>query len=135
MTQISLERILADLGVEPKKVRQIFPDIYPVLLQKLIETDPKRAYWAFKDAGDQEGLSAARSRLVETDPQTAYLAFSNAGDREGLSAARSKLVETDLKTAYEAFRTAGDQEGLKVLVTSITKQTGVNPKKLERLFS
>ncbi len=55
------------------------------LRKMLIALYPERAYDAFRQAGDKEGLSAARDRLVESNPERAYDVFSYAGDKKGLS--------------------------------------------------
>ena len=107
MEQMSLESILANLGVEPRKVRENFPDKYKSFLHVLVETAPERAYEAFRDAEDKEGLSEARRRLVETAPEI----------------------------AYRAFRDAEDKEGLRALATFIASQTGADTERLEKLFS
>ena len=163
MEQMSLESILANLGVEPGKVRKNFPDKYKSFLhvlvetapeiayeafrdaedkeglsearRRLVETAPERAYEAFRDAEDKEGLSEARRRLVETVPEIAYEIFRDAEDKEGLSEARRRLVETAPEIAYRAFRDAEDKEGLRALATFIASQTGADTERLEKLFS
>lgn len=62
--QMSLERILAKIGVKPKIVRDNFPEIYTGFLQELLETDPKIAYLAFRLAEDKERLKALATYIA-----------------------------------------------------------------------
>ena len=116
-TKEGLVEALFDLDIADSIVRTVDDQVANSVLykQKLLGADPGTAYWVFRDAGDNEGLDAARKRFIETDPRTAYWAFRDAGDNEGLDIARKRFIETYPGTAYRAFRDAGDNEGLQQL--------------------
>src|SRR3989338_4694345 len=116
-TKEGLVEALFDLDIADSIVRTVDDQVANSVLykQKLLGADPATAYWVFRDAGDNEGLDAARKSLIETDPRTAYWAFREAGYNEGLKLVRQYLLETDPGTAYREFRGAGDNEGLKLV--------------------
>ena len=147
-TEMSLEKILVEMGIKPTVVKTILPERYESYLSSLREINPERAYYTaleklfelhkhLKDplraifvSTDHESvlymeeLRLAREVFAKKDPATAYNLFVKVGDEFGLRSARERLIETHPRRAFNEFDSANDIDGLDLLSKIVA---GTNP--------